>query len=670
MKVIQEGFKDCGPACLLMIIKHYKGNIPINKLKEMCNTSTSGTTAYDLINAAKRCGFESHGYKCELKDLNSLNIKCPFIAYVVIDNMYKHYVVVDKINFKTKKIHIKDPIGKEYYMGFDDFIKIFKNIIIHAYPIQKVINIKSISFYKYIYDIILPSINEIKQFIIISIFVTLFSMITAFYMQFITDSIPSNSKVNLIFLFFILISILKIVSIFIRNKLIMIINQKIDLNLNFETFKNIIHLPYHFYSSNTVGEIVSRMNDLDVIRNLISKVISLFIDIPMTLISLILIYFINSKLFFMTLIIILIYILIILLFNKTINNKIDEYKDLKAFSTSYMVEAINSYNYFKGCNKEEKIISKYESKYVSLLNKVFDLENTLNKENLFKNMIDEFGFLFIILFGVHLIINNNLTLSSLLTINFLFSYSLEPIKNIIELIKILNESIISIRKVINLYEEEKHGGVISTSIKGDINIKNLSYSYNDKEVLKCINLNIKQGEKVMITGNSGSGKSTLAKILKGYYKVDRNKIDIDNIDINDYMKNDIIYISQKEILFTDTIINNIGGNIKKLSKICLLDDIINKNELGYNTLIEEGGFNISGGEQQRIVLARALNNDFNILILDEALNQVDIISEAKILNNLFKEYKNSTIIYISHRLDNKNIFDKVLNLKDGVIDNL
>ena len=278
--------------------------------------------------------------------------------------------------------------------------------------------------------------------------------------------------------------------------------------------------------------------------------------------------------------------------------------------------------------------------------------------------------MFIILFGVYLIINNNLTLSSLLTINFLFSYSLEPIKNIIELIKILNESIISIRKVINLYEEEKHGGVISTSIKGDINIKNLSYSYNDKEVLKCINLNIKQGQKVMITGHSGSGKSTLAKILKGYYKVDRNKIDIDNIDINDYMKNDIIYISQKEILFTDTIINNIGGNIKKLSKICLLDDIINKNELGYNTLIEEGGFNISGGEQQRIVLARALNNDFNILILDEALNQVDIISEAKILNNLFKEYKNSTIVYISHRLDNKNIFDKVLNLKDGVIDNL
>ena len=121
-------------------------------------------------------------------------------------------------------------------------------------------------------------------------------------------------------------------------------------------------------------------------------------------------------------------------------------------------------------------------------------------------------------------------------------------------------------------------------------------------------------------------------------------------------------------LFTDTISNNIDSdNIIDISKICLIDEIVKNNQLGYNMLIEENGFNLSGGERQRIILARALANEFDILIIDEGLSQVDTNMERKIMKNLFQKYQKQTIIFISHRLDNIDLFDQVIKIEKGQI---
>ena len=146
------------------------------------------------------------------------------------------------------------------------------------------------------------------------------------------------------------------------------------------------------------------------------------------------------------------------------------------------------------------------------------------------------------------------------------------------------------------------------------------------------------------------------------------KFHIDKIDINDYQNSDIVYVSQSEILFSDTVYNNIdSNNIIDIAKICLVDEIIRKNKLGYNMLIEENGFNLSGGERQRIILARAIARDFNILIIDEGLSQVDINMERKIMKNLFMKYPGKTIIFISHRLENMDLFDQVIKIEKGQI---
>ena len=666
----QDGFKDCGPTCLSMIIKHYKGYIDINELKEMCKTDKNGTTAYHLIETAKKCGFESYGVKCNLEDINKNNIILPCIAHVILNNSYKHYVVIKKIDYKKKKITVYDPIGTIKTYTYENFQKIFSNIIILLYPIKVIKNIPNNSIKKFILEITKTSTKQLIQIIIISIFITLFSIIISFYLQYMVDNVNNQGKIYFIFTLFLIIYIMKIISDFLRNKIIILVNQKIDFNLNYNTFKQIINLPYCYYKNNTTGEIISKINDLDVVRQVISKVaISIFIDLPLTLLSLIIMYILNEKLFIISLIIMLLYWLVLILFRNPLNEKIEDTTLAKADTTSYMVERINGYETLKGCNKEHIALKKFEDKYAALSNKIYDLDNCYNYQLLLKEIINDLGFIFIILIGILLVKDNIITIGQLLSFNSLLVYFLTPIRNIIDLDDSIKQSKIAIKKILNLYYDKKENGILDKKMKGEIIFKNLSYTFNDtRNVLENINLKINKNSKVMVIGESGSGKSTLFKILKKYYTVPRDKVYIDNVDINDYQKSNIVYVSQNEILFTDTISNNIDSdNIIDISKICLVDEIVKNNQLGYNMLIEENGFNLSGGERQRIILARALANEFDILIIDEGLSQVDINMERKILKNLFENYNDKTIIFISHRLENMDLFNQVIKLKKGRI---
>ena len=217
------------------------------------------------------------------------------------------------------------------------------------------------------------------------------------------------------------------------------------------------------------------------------------------------------------------------------------------------------------------------------------------------------------------------------------------------------------------------------NIVGDIIIKNLEFSYNNKKnILNNINLNINNKDKVLVLGSSGSGKSTLLKILYKYYDIGRDKVYINNHDINDFslqdIRKNITYISQNELLYNDTIRNNIilDRNIddKSFLDICnmvYVNEIIKDNMLSYNYNLEENGANISGGQRQRIILARALLKDSKIILIDEGLNEIDINLERKILKNIFSYYKDKTIIIISHRLDNMDLYNKVINIENGVV---
>lgn len=666
--VIQEDYKDCGPACLAMIIKHYKGNVNINHLKDLCKTNKNGTNAYNLVEASKKCGFNAYGIKCKVDEFNK-NMILPCIAHVVIDNSYAHYVVIYKVD---NKIHVKDPIGKIKKYSFDEFDKIYSNVLIVLYPKYNILYEKDISIYSFIKEVIKISKSQLIFLILLSFIITIFSIMTTFYFQYMIDNIIADSKkLILIFIIFSIIYLLKLISNYIRNKLLIIIDQKIDLYLTCDTFKRVIHLPYPYFHGHTTGEIVSKITDLKVVKDVISNVaVSLFIDLPLTIVALIILYFISPKLTLIAIVMFILYILLILLFKKPYEENIFELKNTNSLTTSYMVEGISNFETIKGNNMEDKVNFKMEQNYVNLSNKMVNFERLYNIQTFIKDLINDGGFLIIILIGSILTMNNQLSVGKLISYNTLLTYFLTPILKVIDLDSNLKEAKNVIKRVLNLTCENKNNGILDKKIDGDIEINNLSFSY-DEEVLKNINLNIKKGNKVLILGNSGGGKSTLLKILKHYYEVKRGQVIIGGIDINDYKNNDIIYISQNEKLFTDTIYNNIGNSdrFNEISKICLLEEIVKNFKLGYNTLIEEDGFNISGGQKQRIILARAINNDFNILLIDEGLSQIDVNNERKILKNLFNYYKDKTIIVVSHRLDNMDLYDQVIEISKEVVKN-
>ena len=674
--VHQDGFKDCGPACLLMIIRYYKGNVSISKIREMTKTGKSGTSLYNLIECANNIGFSARGFRASIDDMRDVVLPC--IAHVIIDGIYKHYIVIYNINFEKQIITIADPDRGLRKIDFDDFNNIWNGIIVVLYPIKNLPISKEVS----VFDFLLSNIKFYKKELFLIFFISLgiiiLKLISSFYFKYIIDGISiSKDYLKFIFIIFSVFSILRLGLSFLRGELLVILNSKIDFNFVLGAFRHIILLPYNYYHNRTTGEIISKINDFGNAKNVISKIcVTILVDIPLLIISIIFLLSINLKMFIVTVLIFIMYIILSFIYNKFFSKYIYDIKNEREKINSFMYQAINGFETVKGINIESKMIDKFDSDYINLLNKMYKLQFNINIQNTIKDFFNDFGNIFILFLGALFVFENNLNIGNLIAYSSMMIYFLEPIRNIIDMDVDMKDCKESIKRVISLYEKNSDKGIMNFR-NGNIEIKNLSFTFNNKNnVLSNLNLFIKKGEKVVFLGNSGSGKSTLLKLFMKYYSVDRNCIFIDGIDINDYktksIRGNITYISQNEILFNDTILNNLkfyskcDNDIVNIARVCEFNEIL-ENELGFNMLIEENGFNLSGGQRQRIVLARSLLKSSDIILIDEGLNQVDVGLERKILTNIFNKYKNKTIIVVTHRYENIDLFDKKICLENGVV---
>ena len=677
----QEETKDCGAACLSMIIDYYKGHLSMEKIRKLLKIDSQGTTAFHIVEGAKKIGFESKGVKCNLDDINEDNIILPCIANVIINNAYRHFIVIYEINFDKKILLIADPSNKIIKMSFDIFKSICSGVIIILYPNDNIPYEKQKNLKLNLFFFIIKSHPKlIKQLSILSILVTIFSILSSFFLEKLNLSITiynTRDIVILVLLIFCSLSFIKCLSKFFRDRVLIIINEKINLKFTLDTFKKILLLPYKNYHDKSTGDIVTRILDIGVIKETSSRIfLALLIDIPLALCSIFILLIMNSNLMLLALIVMIIYVIIIFIFKDYFDSSMNEIKKKNINVTNYTIESIKNFETIKGLKIFNKIYSEFEKRFVDLLKSDYRYENVVCLQNFLKSVLSECGLVLIYGIGAIIVVKNQMSFSSLLSFGTLLNYFFEPLKNLVSLENDFRRLDLVLKRIYELNEEEVANGITEEICKGNIVISNLSYTYNDRrDILKGISLNIMNGEKVIILGKSGSGKSTLVKILMKYYRVERQMVFINNIDINDYIETKgILYISQSENLFIDSLYNNLTlyncismNKILEVSKICEIEDIINNNTLGYNMLIDENSSNISGGEKQRIVLARTLLNNFNILIIDEGLNQVDIDLERKILKNLFNKYKNKTILVISHRMENIDLYDRKIVIEDGVL---
>lgn len=682
--VLQDGFKDCGASCLLSIIRYYGGDISKERLIELVRTTKEGTTFYNIAGAAEKLGLITKGFKVEeidkIKEINP-----PFISQVN-KNGTMHFIVVYKID--NHKLVIMDPsTGKETIDIFDfnniwtGYILLFEKVsTLPVYQTNKLIK-------KNILEVLSNNKNNILSIIILSLIFTLLSCIVSLYSQVIFDKVIDTELHNLklVTIIFFILFIIKNVTSFIRNHLLIYLNQKLDVTLLIEAFNKVILLPFNYYKNKKASEVLSRINDLSYIKTFISKVIiTILLDTLLLIVSFIIVFNINKEILIIYLLGEILYTLIIIVFNKVIKNTTITKQEKVVEVNNTIIESVNSFETIKGLNIEDNTIYKFSKKYSSLLNINYYTDKINNIILLLKELITDICLLLINYYSFKLIIENKISVGDYMTISLLSNYLIYPFRNMIDLIYEYHYIKNSIRRANEFFDidEEKIYTDKRLEVNGNIKIINLNYTFNNKYyILKNINLFIKDKDRVLLLGPSGSGKSTMLKLLYKYLPADRDKIFINNYDINDYSMSDIrssiTYISQNELLYNDTIRNNIilDRNISEIDylnicKILHIDDIVKDNILGYDYLLEENGVNISGGQRQRIILARSLLKNSKIIMIDEGFNQIDINLEREILSDIFKYFHNKTFIIISHRIENSDLYNRIIKIKDGQVSSI
>lgn len=676
--VKQEGQMECGVACILMLIKYYNGYISTNKLKIMTKTTKCGTTVFNMVKALREIGFTADGVECDFNLLIKNNNMMPCISHVIINRSYNHFVVLYKIT--NNKIIIADPMVGLKKLSYSEFKKIYNNILIIAKPNKNIPKISDNKNYN-LFKIIKNNKNIIILVILYSLLITFLSITNSFYFGKLIDSLSYSAFdfTILIFIFFFILKIINLLFLFFKNKLYFILNKRFDIELTNDIFSNILSLPYQHYKNYTTGDIFYRINDLEIIKNFISKFfIDMFTSTPIVIISIIILFMINKYLTLICIIVLIIVFSFCLMYKKVLSPLLNKLKNLKSIDTSMMIDTINSYETVKGINIKSVINKRINNKHIEYLNFHNYFSNLLNIRELILKIVNDLGIIVIQYLGIRLASSDKISISLLITYNTILGFLLASFTSIIECITKYNDFKISFNRIDDIMYKYKDNGILNKFNNGDILYRNFSFSFDDVNYcIKNINLKINKSEKLVVIGKSGSGKSTLFKILKGYYDIEYDKIMIGNTDIKNYknniLSNKILYINQNEILFNDTLINNIvidncsEEKLIDICNICSINEIIKNNNSGFNMIIDENGSNLSGGQKQRIIMARSLIKDFDILIIDEALNQLDIYSERKILKNIFNYYPSKTIIFITHRLNNCNMFDHLIEMKEGMI---
>lgn len=673
---LQEDIKDCGAACLSSIIKFYGGYVPMEKIRLDCCISKDGITAYHLINAAKVYGFCAYGTKLDCQ--NELKISVlPVIAHMVYKNGLQHFIVIYKVN--KRNILVMDPACGLKKLELSEFKNNFSGVIINLYPLSNILKMKRLSLTNLFFNYLKYEKKLIIQVTTISTLLTIFVCLSSFFTKVVMDSLstnPINTSLFLVITFF-GIYLIKILVTYLKSYYLNYLNKNLDVRIITPFISHLIKLPLNSIATKSPGEIAKRVTELENLKSLFTDILlSIITDFSLFILSTIILFNLSRTLFFILLIIALLLIIISLIFNKTnlsqimqnINKETNFQSIVVAIASKIeSIKNIHNYSYF------DNLIEETSCDYIG---DSFKLNSFLNFQNLLKDFSYEIGLFFLNCTGFYLIYQDKLSFLNLITFNSVCIYFLDPIRNLLGLIikyNYLKSSFNKISEFITLNEEPLYTKQEDFT-NGDIKINNLSYSYNGIiSPLNNINLTIKEGSKVMLKGPSGCGKSTLCKIIYRLYKASFGTILINDINIYDYnlntIRNNITYLSQEEKLFNTSLKENIILNqeipidkLEDILRICCLKEFVDKQPLRLATPILEDASNLSGGEKQRIILARSLLKNSKIIILDEALSEVPVETETKIINNIKNYYPDKTLIYVSHKnLDN--LFDYTIDME-------
>lgn len=494
-----------------------------------------------------------------------------------------------------------------------------------------------------------------------------------------------KSKLGLFFGVFLGLSLLRGILGYIKEFLFDKFSLNVSKEIRIDLFKKIQSFEFSFFDSTNTGELMSRIGeDVDIVWETISYGLRLLIEgIILFIISVTIMMSMSPSLTIICLVILLPVGVLAILVNKKFHRNYSKISDKVADINLMAQQDIAGIRLVKAFARE-----KYETEKFLKVNKdYYDLNIT--QARILSNFLPVIDLLTnltpvaMIIYGGYLVIKGNITMGTLLAFS---SYILNLsfcVKNIGGLVNMMSQNRASMDKIFNILKRKPQITSMENSynpdkVKGEIEFKNVSFRYNEEEVLKKINLKIPAGSIVAIMGKTGCGKSSILSLIGRHYDVSSGEVLIDGVNVKkwnlDSLRENMAVVFQDTFLFSDSIKDNIdfGGNksedeIIEAAKDSCAYDFIKEMPEGFETEVGERGLGLSGGQKQRLAIARALVRKTPILILDDATSALDMETEFNVLKNLSKKQDKATTFIIAHRISGVKNADIILFMKDGEI---
>lgn len=695
---IQADSKDCGPTCLKIVSKYYGKTLNIQQLREFSETTREGSNLLFLSDAAEKIGFRTLGVKLNIESLEDAPLPC------ILHWNKEHYVVLYDI--KKGKYKVSDPgIGLldytkteflKFWIGNNADEKTKEGIALLLEPTPKFHQSefdkeekKSIGFgilYQYLW--------RYKSFLIqLSIGLlagSLLQLIFPFLTQSIVDVGIQNQNIGFVYL--ILFAQLFLFAgrtglELIRSWISLHLSTRINISLISDFFIKLMNLPISFFDVRMTGDIMQRINDHRRIERILttSSLNVIFSVINMFIMGGVLAYY-NLQIFTVFFIGSALYFVWITLFLKR-REKLD-YKRFSEVSQeqSKVMELINGMQEIKLHNAEKQKRWGWEYVQARLFKvsmKGLVLEQT---QSIGSSVINELKNIFIIFISAKLVINGDITLGMMMAISSIVGSLDGPITQLIGFVRELQDARISLARLSEIHDKEdevqqEEFQMHEVPQNEDIHIKDLSYRYlgSDIPVLDGLNLTIPAKKVTAIVGVSGSGKTTLMKLLLKFYEPEKGEVTIGSTQLKNISqkawRDNVGAVMQEGFIFNDTIANNIavGVDIVDKQRLAYAADVANIKEyiyslpLGYNTKIGQEGVGMSTGQKQRLLIARAVYKNPEMLFFDEATSALDANNEKAIMHKLDQFFKDKTVVVIAHRLSTVMNADQIVVLDKGRI---
>lgn len=683
--IIQMEALECGAACLTMILAYYNKWIPLEQIRTECGVSRDGSNARNILRAAKHHGLEAKGYRMEV---DSIVEDCLFPC--IIHWNFNHFVVLD--GFKNGKAYLNDPAKGAYSLPMKDFDEAFTGIVLVFEPGE---SFKPTGRPKNMFEYTLKHLKgtgvAIAFSIITAVISSLMGVVSPLFSRVFIDRLLQQKNLDWFMPFIVLLVLFNIIELIVL-AMQAIYSRRIDGKIaatgNLSYMWKVLHLPMNFFTQRMAGDIQSRQSSNAQIANVL---INMFI--PLILQSFMMVFYLIVMIRYSVLLTVI--GLLSLLVNGYVSNYIAkkraDYSRVairdSAKLNSATIAGIEMVETIKASGAEESYFAKWAGYQASVNNQEVKAEKFSQYLGIIPTFVSSLTDYLVLIVGIYLIMQGEFTVGMVMAFQGFLTSFMAPAQMFIGTVSMLQQiktEIERVEDVMNYKEEDVFAKEGSNNeeykkLSGNISLRNITFGYSPlgEALITDFNLELTPGKTVALVGGSGCGKSTISKLVSGLFKPWSGEILFDGKPLNEIdssvFHGSLAVVDQDIILFEDTIANNIkmwDSSIEDFEMIMaardakIHEDIIARPD-GYKHKLIEGGKDFSGGQRQRLEIARVLAQDPTIIILDEATSALDAKTEYEVVKAI-KE-RGITCIVIAHRLSTIRSCDEIIVMEKGHI---